>query len=215
MPNELLLYGTATRMPKRWFQRNLLVILLSLIGFPLLAQETVTGTVQVGDTALVGVTVTVKGTRVSSQTDTQGKFSIKAPANATLVFSSVGYETREVAVNNQSNLTVSLKSIAQQFNEVVVVGYGTQKKATITGAVATVKGSELEKVPVVNMSNALVGRLPGITAVNASGEPGYDGSNIRIRGTNSFGNTNALIVIDGIPGRSGGLERLNPADIES
>lgn len=86
---------------------------------------------------------------------------------------------------------------------------------TVTGAVAQVKGEELEKVPTFNLSNALVGRLPGITAVNGSGEPGYDGSNLRIRGTNAFGNTSPLIVIDGVPERRGGLERLNPADIES
>ena len=100
-------------------------------------------------------------------------------------------------------------------NEVVVVGYGTQKKVTVTGAVAQVSGKELEKTPTVNLSNSLVGRLPGISAVQSSGEPGYDGSSIRIRGTNTFGNSSALIVVDGVPDVAGGLERLNPADIET
>jgi TonB-linked SusC/RagA family outer membrane protein len=97
----------------------------------------------------------------------------------------------------------------------VVVGYGTQKKVTVTGAVAQVKGTDLAKSPAPNLSNALVGRLPGVTAIQSSGEPGYDGSTIRIRGSNTPNNSGALIVIDGVPDRAGGLERLNPSDIES
>lgn len=104
-----------------------------------------------------------------------------------------------------------MKSLA----EVIVVGYGEQKKETITGSVATVKGSELAKSPAVNLSNSIAGRMPGVVAVNRSGEPGYDGSAIRIRGSNTLGNNDALIVIDGIPARAGGIDRLNPNDIES
>ncbi|MBD4807378.1 TonB-dependent receptor plug domain-containing protein, partial [Xanthomonas citri pv. citri] len=87
----------------------------------------------------------------------------------------------------------------------VVVGYAVQKKVTVTGAVATVKGADLEKSPTVNLSNSLVGRLPGVIAINRSGEPGYDGSTIQVRGTNTIGNSSALIVIDGVPDRTGGL----------
>ncbi|MES1216813.1 MAG: TonB-dependent receptor, partial [Bacteroidota bacterium] len=94
-------------------------------------------------------------------------------------------------------------------------GYATQKKVTVTGAVAQVKGADLQKSPAVNLSNSLAGRLPGVVATNSSGEPGYDGSSIHIRGVNSLGNNDALIVIDGVPARAGGLERLNPADVES
>jgi TonB-dependent SusC/RagA subfamily outer membrane receptor len=104
---------------------------------------------------------------------------------------------------------------AGQLSDIVVVGYGTQKKVTVTGAVAQVKGTELAKSPSVNLSNALAGRLPGVTAIQSSGEPGYDGSTIRIRGSNTPNNSGALIVIDGVPDRAGGLERLNPQDIES
>ncbi|MCH5598521.1 SusC/RagA family TonB-linked outer membrane protein [Niabella ginsengisoli] len=110
---------------------------------------------------------------------------------------------------------IELEPMASSMDEVVVVGYGTQKKVTLTGAVADVKGSELAKTPTLNLTNSLAGRLPGITALNGSGEPGYDGSTIRIRGTNSLGNSSALIVIDGVPDREGGMERLNPNDIES
>jgi TonB-linked SusC/RagA family outer membrane protein len=103
----------------------------------------------------------------------------------------------------------------QSLSEVVVVGYGEQKKVTITGSVATVKGAELQKSPAVNVSNSIAGRMPGVIATNRSGEPGADGSTIRIRGSNTLGNNDALIVIDGVPARAGGFERLNPADIES
>src|SRR5699024_6872151 len=104
---------------------------------------------------------------------------------------------------------------AGKLSEVIVVGYGTQRKVTATGAVASVKGTELAQTPTVNLSNTLAGRLPSISAIQSSGEPGYDGSYIRIRGTNTFGNSNALVVVDGVPDVAGGLERLNPLDIES
>jgi TonB-linked SusC/RagA family outer membrane protein len=193
-----------------------MVLVAALPGHVLLAQDiTVSGTVTGGDAALAGVTVQVKGTVFATQTEADGKYTIKVPANGTLVFSSVGFATYEVPVNNRTVIDVQLQAINQQMNEVVVVGYGTQRKVTVTGAVAQVRGAELDKVPAFNMSNTLVGRLPGITAVNGSGEPGYDGSSLRIRGTNAFGNTAPLIVIDGVPERSGGLDRLNPADIEN
>src|SRR5690606_35460479 len=104
---------------------------------------------------------------------------------------------------------------SDNIDEVVVVGYGTQKKETVTGAVSAVKGDELKKSPAINLSNAMAGRVPGVVATNGSGEPGYDGSNIRIRGTNTLGDSGPLIVIDGIPARAGGIDRLNPADIEN
>ncbi|MEO6916626.1 MAG: TonB-dependent receptor, partial [Chitinophagaceae bacterium] len=132
-----------------------------------------------------------------------------------LQISFVGFESQDIPLNGRSSVNVNLVAGNSQLDAVVVVGYGTQKKVTVTGAVATVKGSELAKSPAVNLSNSLVGRLPGVTAVQSTGEPGYDGSRIRIRGTNTLGNNNALIVIDGIPDRAGGLDRINPADIEN
>ncbi len=165
---------------------------------------------------LANVSVMVKGTTTGVTTDASGAFTLNAPdANSVLVISYVGYQPQEIAVKNNTNLTITLVSASGQLDDVVVVGYGTQKRLTITGSVAAVKGAELEKSPTVNLSNSLAGRLPGITAVQSSGEPGYDGSSLRIRGINSFGNSSALVVIDGVPNRGGGLERLNPADIES
>lgn len=164
---------------------------------------------------LPGVSVVVKGTSSGTVTDLDGGYTVNASANGTLVFSFIGYITQEIPVGNKTSLDVKLLTDTKALDEVVVVGYGTAKKATLTGSVTAVKGAELEKAPSANLSNTLGGRLPGISAVQASGEPGNDGSAIRIRGTNSLGNSNALIVVDGVPNRSGGLDRLNPADIES
>jgi TonB-linked SusC/RagA family outer membrane protein len=212
------LYATQM-LPKSILRLVLLFISIPLLSTGLFAQsKTVSGTIK-NDKGepLAAVTVVIKGTTNGTSTDNEGKFSLQVPSGkGTLVFSTVGFISKEVDISNVSTIDVELKEAATaSLSEVVVVGYGTQKKVTVTGAVAQVKGADLEKVPAVNLSNTLVGRLPGITAVNGSGEPGYDGSAIRIRGTNSFGNSSALIVIDGVPNRAGGLDRLNPADIES
>jgi TonB-linked SusC/RagA family outer membrane protein len=166
---------------------------------------------------LPGVTILVKGTTTGTNTDASGNFTLNVPEGKTiLVLSSVGFQTQEVNIEGKTAITVAMVAGGNgQLGEIVVVGYGTQKKVTVTGAVSQVKGAELAKSPSVNLSNALAGRLPGVTAIQSSGEPGYDGSTIRIRGSNTPNNSGALIVIDGVPDRAGGLERLNPADIES
>lgn len=194
-----------------------LTLLLTAV-FSAFAQDvTVTGKVtDETDQGIPGVNVVVKNSTRGTSTDADGKFSINAPdANATLILSSIGFVSQEIALNGRTNLTVKLASDTKALNEVVVVGYGVQKKETITGSVTSVKGDELVKSPAVNLANSLAGRLPGVTVVNRSGEPGYDGATIRIRGGNTLGNNSALIVIDGIPNRSGGLDRINPNDIES
>ncbi len=165
---------------------------------------------------LPGVSILLKGSTSGTVTDVDGKFRIAVESDqSVLVFSFIGFTTQEVVVGSQSVLDVRLAPDTKSLEEVIVVGYGEQKKETITGSVATVKGGELAKSPSVNLSNNIAGRMPGVVAVNRSGEPGYDGSSIRIRGSNTLGNNDALIVIDGIPARSGGIDRLNPNDIES
>jgi TonB-linked SusC/RagA family outer membrane protein len=165
---------------------------------------------------LKGVSVLEKGTNNGTTTADDGAFTLQVTSpNAILVFSYVGFGSKELALKGKTTVEMQLQTTDNSLKDIIVVGYGTQKKVTVTGAVATVKGTELEKSPTVNLSNSLVGRLPGVYAVQASGEPGYDGSTIRIRGTNTLGNTSALIVVDGVPDIAGGLERLNPADIES
>ena len=148
-------------------------------------------------------------------TDVQGNYKLDVQTGQTLQFSSVGYVNQEVAVGDQSVINVTMEPDVTSLQEVVVVGYGEQKKVTVTGSVAAVEGKELVKSPTVNLSNSLAGRMPGVIAIQSSGEPGYDGSSIHIRGTNTLGNSSALVVIDGVPDRAGGLERLNAADIES
>lgn len=168
------------------------------------------------DAPVVGASVLIKGTTNGATTDESGNFAIDVPnAQTVLVISSVGFTSQEITVGSRTTINVKLVNTTGDLDNVVVVGYATQRKVTVTGAVSMVKGSDLQKSPTVNLSNALAGRLPGVTTIQASGEPGYDGSTIRIRGTNTLGNSAALIVIDGIPDRPGGLERLNPSDIES
>lgn len=163
---------------------------------------------------LSGVTVQVKETNKTALTGTDGSFSIQTSGNAkTLVFSYVGMETQEVSVSGKTDFQIQLKPVAASLDEVVVVGYGTQKKATLTGAIVSLEGKKVAEAPVTNVSNGLVGRLPGLSSVQRSGEPGRDGSTILIRGINTLGNNSALIVVDGIPGRS--LDRIDPNSIES
>ena len=177
----------------------------------------VTGTVISGedDMPLPGVSVLIKGTTRGGVTDLDGKFSLSVQQGETLAFSFIGYLTQEVTVDNQSTIDIILQPDMQSLSEVVVVGYGEQKKETITGSVASVQGAELVKSPAMNLSNSIAGRMAGVIAVNRSGEPGYDDSGIRIRGSNTLGNNDALIVIDGVPARAGGIARINPNDIES
>jgi TonB-linked SusC/RagA family outer membrane protein len=170
----------------------LLFSFLSTIAFEQGA-TTIRGRVQAGDTSLSGVTVQVKGATTTTSTDQNGRFSINAPFNATLVFSYIGYGTQEVRVGNRSTIEVQMLSSAQQLNDVVVVGYGTQKKRTVTGAVSAVSGEDLVRTPATTVSAALVGKVQGITARAPDARPG-NGTNIQIRNLG-----NPLFVIDGVP----------------
>ena len=166
---------------------------------------------------LPGVSVSLKGTSTGVVTDIKGNFSLNVPnaTSGTLVFSYIGYTSQEIALNGQTTINVQLTADSKSLNEVVVVGYGTQKKATLTGSISQVKGAELVKSPQPNLSNSLAGRFSGVIVNNRSGEPGYDGSSITIRGQATTGSNDVLIVVDGVPGQIGGLERLDPNDIES
>lgn len=164
---------------------------------------------------LPGVSILIEGTTNGTVTDIDGKFSIDVQEGSFLVFSFIGFETKRVQVTSSNIYNITLNTDLKSLGEVIVVGYGEQRKETITGSVATVKGDELVKSPAMNLTNSIAGRMAGVVAVNRSGEPGFDGSAIRIRGSNTLGNNDALIVIDGIPARAGGIERLNPNDIES
>ena len=179
-------------------------------------QAVITGTVRdEAGNPLPGVSVIVKGTTTGSITDAQGKYSINAPDNAILVFTYIGYTKIELPVEGKTLLNIQLTPDQTSLNELIVVGYGTQKKETVTGSISQVKGTELVKSPQPNLSNALAGRFSGVVINNRGGEPGYDGSSITIRGQATTGSNAVLVVVDGVPGQIGGLERLDPNDIES
>lgn len=149
---------------------------------------------------LPGVTIKEKGTKAAVITDNNGYYVINvADDNATLVFSFIGFVTKEVQLNGKAELNVFLEDSSQGLNEVIVVGYGTQKKETVTGAISTIGTSELVQSPVANLSNALAGRLSGLTAIQNSGKPGDDNSTLYVRGVGTYtGVTAPLIMVDGV-----------------
>ena len=196
-----------------------LLLLFALTSFSAFAQNTfnVKGTItsETGE-GLPGASVILKGTSTGTTTDVDGKYSLNVPdGSGTLVFTYIGYLNQEIAIGNRSQLDVKLAPNDKTLEEIVVVGYGTQKKATLTGSVSEVKGADIVKSPQPNLSNSLAGRFSGFVANNRGGEPGYDGSSYTVRGFATTGNNDVLIVVDGIPGQVGGLDRLDPNDIES
>ncbi|KKO91647.1 collagen-binding protein [Sphingobacterium sp. Ag1] len=190
---------------------------LASYGILFQQEQSVSGTVHdESGMPIPGVTVSVNGTKLVTKTDVQGRYKLdKVPASAIINFRMVGKQSMDEAVKGRQTIDITLLNSESNLEEVVVVGYGKQRKETVTGAVATVKGSDLAQSPALNVSNALTGRVPGVTATNGSAEPGYDGSNIKIRGTNTLGNSSPLVVIDGVPAREGGIDRINPRDIEN
>ncbi len=177
--------------------------------------KTISGKVTDSSSApLPGVTVVVKGTTIGIITDVDGYYSLaNVSSDAILVFSFVGMKTQEIPLDGKTVVDAVMTEDAIGIEEVVAIGYGTAKKATVTGSITTVKGEQLETSPSINFSNSLAGRLPGLIAINSSGEPGDDGATLRIRGLNTLNDNSPLIVVDGIPNRD--LERLNSSDIES
>lgn len=160
---------------------------------------------------LPGVSIVVKGTTTGTITDIDGKYSINVPSGAVLAFNYVGFVPQEVKIGNQSTLDIVLKEDTQALDEVVVVGYTTQKKADLTGAVSSVKMSNLNDMSVSGINSALQGRMSGVTVLQSSGAPG-SGTSIRIRGMGTFGNNEPLYVIDGMPADN--MNDINPGDIE-
>lgn len=180
------------------------------------AQQTISGNLtdeQSGD-PLIGASVLIKGTTSGTVTDLDGNYSLQANDGDVLVVSYTGYTSQEITVGPGANYSPEMSS-GELLDEVVVVAYGKQKKATVTGAVVGVQGGALKQSPSVNLGASLAGRLPGVVVIQPSGEPGNDNALINIRGQNTLGNSSPLVVIDGVPDRAGGLARLSPNDIES
>ncbi len=164
-------------------------------------------------TALPGVNVLIQGTSVGTVTDIQGNYTIEVPdENSTLVFSFIGYVSQQVPIQGRSFIDITLVTDIKSLQEVVVVGYGTQEKATVTSAISTVEGEQLTKAPTADVSNSMVGRLPGLLSRQNSGEPGNDEAVLRIRGTGTLGNAGPLVIVDGIPRN---FNQLSAYEIES
>lgn len=207
-----------TDMELNYSQLNKYTFVISHSEIPLIMQETVTGTVTDATTgeALPGVNITLQGTDQGTATNPDGMYELSVPSlSDTLVFSFVGYQSQTVPINGQSTVDVELGMDVFQADDIVVVGYGTQSRETLSGSVSSVSGRRMEQIPVTNMANSLTGQLPGIVTVNQSGEPGFDGALIRIRGESTLNDNRPLIVIDGVPDRAGGLDRINPRDVEN
>ncbi|RPD48334.1 TonB-dependent receptor [Hymenobacter sediminis] len=181
------------------------------------AARTITGRVtdQATGEGIPGVTVLVKGTSAGASTGTDGSFSVQAPADGnTLVFSAIGYVSVERPIGSNTTFNVTLSTDAKALNEVVVVGYGVQKKSQVTGAISSVDEQSLRDVPVANIGQALQGRAAGVNISSASSAPGQNPV-IRIRGNRSFaGSNDPLLVVDGVP-YDGSLNDLSPDDITS
>lgn len=189
------------------------IILGASLGY---AQQSLSGSVVDGAGPLPGVTIIEKGTNNGTTSDFDGNYTLTTSGqDAVLVFTYIGFLTQEIPVGTSSTIDVQLIEDVQGLEEVVVTGYGTQKKATLTGSIATISGEALVKSASPNLGTALAGKVAGLYIDTGNGAPGADNPAIRIRGTNTFNNSSALIVIDGIPNRAGGLGRINPADIES
>ena len=199
------------------------IILLLCCGFSNLNAQNLSIKGSIKDESgagLPGASVVIKGTTKGAVTDNDGNFSLEAPKGGTLLISYVGFDNQEIVVNDNTPLSIQLKTEGKALNEVVVVGYGTQKKKDLTGAVTSVSEATLREVPAPNLLNQLKGRAAGVSIVSNGATPGSQGQ-IRIRGnrtlTTSSGGSDALdgplVVVDGIP--FGGLNDINPDDITS
>jgi len=202
------------------FDDNLVVISKNTAG----QQQSVTGRVTDGSTGepVIGVNVSIEGTTTGAISDKNGNFILPRPAKgATVSFSFIGYITQKVIYGDENVIDIKLTPDVQSLQEVVVIGYGTQKKASLTGSIVNVAGDEIKKSPMANVTNSLSGKLPGLIVSQRNGEPGRDDPKIHIRGTGTFDSntsdnidpTTPLIIIDGV--ERDYMSKLNPDDIES
>jgi len=193
-----------------------IVVVLTTSIASVSASNPVKGTVtdEKTNSALIGVSVLVEGTKVGTITDFNGNYSIEIPSsNSTLVFSYIGYSTKKVNVNGQTNLNVILSEDTKNLDEVIVVGYGVQKKSVVSAAISRVSAEDLSKTTPSRIEDALKGKISGVQITQSSGQPGSD-SKVRIRGVGTVNNSDPLYIVDGMA-VDGGITYLNPADIQS
>ncbi|TKD63412.1 TonB-dependent receptor [Flavobacterium sp. ASW18X] len=194
---------------------EVVVLLLFFNLFTVWSQQTVTGIVSDSDGPLAGASVIIKGTTNGVSTDFDGNFSVIAKPDDVLVISYIGYNPKEIKVGNQNQLRIVLEA-GNQLDEVVIIGYGTQRKSDLTGSVASVSSEDITQVPASRVDQVLQGRAAGVQVTQANGAPGA-GTTIRVRGGNSItGSNEPLFVVDGIVvGTNFNLNNINPSDIQS
>jgi TonB-linked SusC/RagA family outer membrane protein len=194
-------------MKKNRLLKFILILSICLLNESLFAQQVISGVVtDATQGPMVGVNVVVEGTTLGTTTDIDGKYSLEASKIATLVFSFIGYESQSISVGEKTTINVSLKE-GSVLDEVIVVGYGTQKKINVTGSVASIKTENVIRAPVTNVKSMLIGQTSGIITNQNPGLPGQDNVNLSIRG---FGNP--LVIVDGVESF---LDRIDPNDIEN
>ncbi|MDR2815005.1 MAG: TonB-dependent receptor [Prevotellaceae bacterium] len=195
--------------------KSLTLSLLLCAALPLQAQNlNVSGTVRDGNNdPVAGASVVVKGSTTGVTTDANGGYTISAPADATLAFSFLGMNTVEEAIAGRGRIDVVLGASDQSLEEVVIVGYGTQKKANLSGSVSQIDSKALASRPIQNVSTAIQGLMTGVTSLYAQGRPGQDGATIRVRGVGTLNTADPYILIDGV--QTGTMNSIDPSDIES
>lgn len=163
-------------------------------------------------TPVIGANVVQVGTTNGTITDVDGKFTLNVPVGAKLKVSYIGYNDQQVSVGNSNNYNITLKEDTEALDEVVVVGYGTQKKVNLTGSVATISAEKLANRTSSNVTNMLTGQMPGVTIIQNSGQPGADAGKLRVRGLGTMGDASAMVIIDGV---ESSMDSVDPNDIEN
>lgn len=209
---------------KRLRQNAVCMVASLLMCLHAFAQNPIKGVLRTQAGApLSGATVTIKGTGTSVMSDQNGEFSINAAPGRALIISYVGYQTQEITINSQTTLNITLQAAStQDLSEVVVIGYGTQRRSDLTGSIASVTSENFQKGQITTPEQLIAGKVPGVSIISNGGQPGA-GTTIRIRGGSSLQASNdPLVVIDGVPvesdsisGASNALSFVNPNDIES
>lgn len=202
---------------KQNFFRIFLAGVLILLSFAVYAQEnTVTGKVyDVSGEPIIGASVVIQGTTQGTITDMDGAFQLKAQPSQTLVVSFLGYKDVILPIGNKNNFKVTLEEDSKKLDEVVVVGYATQKKVNLTGSVASVSSKDIQDIPVANTATLLQGRLPGLVLTQNGAQAGNDNPEIRIRGIGTFGNNTPMVLIDGVEGSLSQISEIPSADIDN
>lgn len=213
--NSTIFLNKLIPLTKASLKAFVFIVVFSMISSNVLAQVIVTGTVKSDKgEALTGVSVRIKNGSAGASTDNNGKYTITAPSSQSiLTYSYVGFVSKEVVVGTQSVINVTLMEESNLLSDVVVVGYGQQKKETLTGSITTIKTSDILQSSAANITNALAGRLPGLTTIQSSGRPGFDEARLLIRGQSTWVNASPLIIVDGMERES--FSQIDPNEVES